>query len=66
MLSTGGFSAYQMASGREGDNEDLFSAQDALLAGQCAQQRKLRMRAQDAPLEEVANSNLRRLLANNK
>ena len=47
-------------------NEDLLFAQDASLAGQFVQRWKLRMRAQEATLKEVANSKLRRLLARNK
>ena len=43
--------------GWEGDNEDLQSGQDTYLAGQFAQQWKLRMRARAA-----AESKLRRLL----
>ena len=74
MLSASGFSAYQMAFGPNpvdffgwGDgDEDLLFAQDTSLAGQSVQQRKLRMRGQEATLKEVANSKLRRLLARNK
>ena len=41
-------------------------AQDTALAGQFVQQWKLRMRAQEATMKGIANSNLRRLLAGNK
>ena len=41
-------------------------AQDTSVAGQFAQQWKLRLRAQEATLKEIANSKLRRLLARNK
>ena len=51
--------------GWEDGDEDLLFAQDTSLAGQFVQQWKLRMRAQEATLEEVANSKLRRLLARN-
>ena len=43
-----------------------MSAQDTSIAGQFAQQYKLRMRAQEASLKDIANSRLRRLLARNK
>ena len=74
MLSSSGFSAYQMVSGSnpvdflgwEDGGGGLLFAQDTSLAGQFVQQWKLRMRAQEATLKEVANSNLRRLLARNK
>ena len=52
--------------GREADNEDLLFTQDTSLAEQFAQQWKLRMRALEAVLKEVAKRKLRRLLANNK
>ena len=41
-------------------------AQDASLPGQFVQQCKLRLRAQEATLKDIANSNLRRPLAHNK
>ena len=74
MLSSSGFSAYQMVFGSnpvdfcgwEDGDEDLLFAQDSSLAGQFVQQWKLRTRAQEATLKEVANSKLRRLLARNK
>ena len=66
MLSASGFSAYQMVFGWGGGGEDLLSAQDTSLSRQFAQQWKLRMRAQEATLREVANSKLRRLLAHNQ
>ena len=52
--------------GWEGADADLMFAQDTSLAGQFVQQRKLRMRAQEAALQEVAKSKLRRLLPRNK
>ena len=74
MLPASVFSAYQMAFGSnpmnflgwEAGEGDLLFAQDTPLTGQFAQQRKWRMRAQGATLQEVANSKLRRLLAHNK
>ena len=74
MLSASGFSAYQMVFGSNpadlfgwGDSEeDLLFAQDTPLAGQFVNQWKLRMRAQEATLREVANSKLRRILAHNQ
>ena len=74
MLSASGFSAYQMVFGSnpvdlfgwdDGD-EDLLSAQDTSLAGQFVNHWKLRMRAQEATMREVANSKLRRILAHNQ
>ena len=64
MLSSGGFSAYQMVFGStpvdffgwEGGGGDLLFAQDTTPAGQFVQQWKLRMRAQEATLKGVANS----------
>ena len=47
-------------------DEDLPLAQDSSLSRLVAQRRKLRMMAQGAALEEIANSRLRRLLAYNK
>ena len=44
-------------------DEDLFFSQDNPVSGRFAQQRKLRMMAQEAALKEVASSKLRRLLA---
>ena len=52
--------------GWEGGDEDMLFAQDTSLAGQFVNQRKLRMRAQEATLKEIANSKLRRLLARNQ
>ena len=74
MLSSSGFSAYQMAAGSQladlfgwdDSEEDLFFAQDTSLAGQFVNQWKLRMRAQEATLREVANSKLRRISAHNQ
>ena len=39
--------------------------QDTSILGQFAQQWQLRIRAQEAALKEIANSKLRRLLADN-
>ena len=74
VLSASGFCAYPMVLGSnpmdpfgwEDQDEDLTFAQDSSLAGQFDQQRKRRMRAQEATLKEIANSELRRLLARNK
>ena len=74
MLLVSGFSAHQMVFrsnpmdlfGWEGQDEDLLFAQDTSLAGQFAQQWKLRMQAREATLGEIAKSKLRRLLAQNK
>ena len=71
---SGRIPAYQMIFGSnlvdlcgwEDDNEDLLCTQDTLLAGQFAQHWKLRTRAQEAALKEVAKSKLRGLLADNK
>ena len=41
-------------------------AQDTSISGQFVQQWKLRMKAQEAAMKEIANSKLRRLLAYNK
>ena len=41
-------------------------AHDTSLAGQFAQQWKLRLRAQEATLQEIANRKLRRLLVQNR
>ena len=46
--------------------EDLLFAQDNSISGQFVQQWRLRIRAQEAALREVANSKLRRRLAYNK
>ena len=51
---------------RVGQDEDLIFAQDTSLASQFVQQRKLRMRAQEGTLKEIADSKQRRLLARNK
>ena len=59
LISAGGFSAYQMAFGSnpmDDQDGDLSFAQDASLSGQFAQQWKLRIRAQEAALKEIANS----------
>ena len=61
-----GVSAYKMAFGSNpadffgwDDNDgDLLFTQDTSLSGQLAQQWKLRMRAQESALKEVANSKL--------
>ena len=74
MLASSGFSAYQMVFGSNpadlfgwGDSdEDLLFAQGTSLAGQFANQWKLRVRAQEATLREVANGKLRRILARNQ
>ena len=74
MISAGGSSAYQMFFGSnpidllgwEDNNGALVFAQDTSSVGQFVQQRKLRMRAQEATVKEVANSKLRRLRAYNK
>ena len=47
-------------------DEDLPLAQDSSLSRLVAQRRKLRMMAQGAALEDIADSRLRRLLAYNK
>ena len=51
--------------GWDDSDEDLSFAQDTSLARQFVNQWKLRMRAQEATLREVANSKLRRILAHN-
>ena len=51
--------------GWDDKDEDLMFTQDTSLSGQFVQQRHLRIRAQEAALQEVANSKLRRLLAFN-
>ena len=74
MLSACGFSACQMVSGSNpvdlfgcaGGDEDMMFAQDASLAGHFTQQWKLRAKAQEATLKDIAKSKLRRLLARNK
>ena len=71
MISAGGFSAYQVASGSnpanlfgwEAKDEDLTITEDTGLPGRFAHQWKLRMRPQEAALKEAANCKLRRLLA---
>ena len=73
MLTSNGFSAYQMVFGSntadnfgQGDeDEDLLFGQDTSLSGQFVAQWKLRMLAQEAALKEIANSKLRRILAPN-
>ena len=70
MISASGFPAYQMVFGSnptdlfgwEVTESNLMFAQDTSLAGQFAQQRKLRMRARGAALKQVGNGKLRRLL----
>ena len=52
--------------GWEGGDEDMLFAQDSSLAGQFVNQWKLRMRAQEATLKEIANNKLRRVLPRNK
>ena len=52
--------------GWDDSDGDLLFAQDTSILGQFAQQRQLRIRAQEAALKEIANSKLRRLLAYNK
>ena len=49
-----------------GDDEDALFAQDTSPSGQLAEQWKLRVMAPGAPLKEMANSMLRRLLARNE
>ena len=74
LISGGRRSAYRMVFGSnpadllgwEDKAEDLFFAQDASLSGRFVRQTKLRMMAQKAALEEVANRELCRLLAHNK
>ena len=74
MISAGGFPAYQMVFGSnptdhfgwEDADEDLMFARDTSLDGQSVQPWKLRMRAEEAALKEVADIKLRRLLAYNK
>ena len=74
VLAARGFSAYQMVFGSkpvgllgsDDDNEHLAFARHTSLAGQFAQQSERRMRAQEAALEAVANSKLRRLLASTR
>ena len=74
LISGGAFSVYQMVfgsnpvdlSGWEDKDEDLVFAQDTPLSGQFAHQWKLRMMAQEAALNEIASSKLRRSLAFNK
>ena len=74
-LSASGFSVSQMAFGSnspvdsfgwDGGEEDLTFAEDIPLAGQFVQQWKLRVRAQEATMREIARSKLRRLLAHSK
>ena len=71
MISAGGVSANQMAFGCNpadsfgwgGNDEDMLFSQDKSLTGQFVQQWKVCLRAGLAALKEVANSELRRLLA---
>ena len=49
--------------GRGAKDEDLLFAQGTSLSGQFVKQWELRMMAQEAALKEVAQRNLRRLLA---
>ena len=73
MVSTSGFSAYQLVFGSNpadnfgwgDDDEDLLFAQDTSLSGQFVANWKLRMIAQEAALKQIANSKLRRILAFN-
>ena len=68
MLSSSGFSVYQMVFGSnpvdifgwEAQDKCTTFAQIPSISGQFAQQRKLRVMAQGASLKEVANSQLRR------
>ena len=74
LISASGYSAFRLVFGSNpvdlygwGDSEDdLLFAQDTSASGQFVQQWKLRMMAQEAALKEVANSKLRRLLAQTK
>ena len=74
LISVGGYSACQLVFGPNpaapigwGDkDEDSLFARDTPLSGQFAQQRQSRMKAQVAALREVAESKLRRPLAQNK
>ena len=52
--------------GWEDKDEDSAFAQDTSLSGQFVQQWRLRMMAQEAARQVIANSRLRRLLASNK
>ena len=74
LVAAGGFSAYQAILwicgcdpvdlyGWEGQDEDLAFAQGTSLSGQLVQQWELRMMAQEAALEEIAASGVRRSLA---
>lgn len=74
MISASGHSAFQLDFGSnpvdpygwDGQVRDLLFAQGASVSGQLAQQLGLRTMAQAAAPKEVANSKLRRLLADNK
>ena len=69
--SASGNSAYLMALGSKppdfygwgGDDGGHLSAQDTSLPGQFVQQWKLRVRAKQAAMKEIASSELRRLPA---
>ena len=73
MRSTNSSSAYQMVFGsnpvgkfgRGDEDGDLPFAQDTSLSGRFVARWGLRMLAQEAALEEIANSKLRRILAFN-
>ena len=71
MISACGYSAFRRVFGSnpvglygwDAQDEDFLTAQDASVSGQFAHPWNLRMMAQEAALEEVANSKLRRLPA---
>ena len=71
LLSASGYLAYQMVSGSspadlhewKACGGGLLFAQETSISGQFAQRWKLRMTAQEAALEEMTDSKLRRLLA---
>ena len=52
--------------GGDDADEDLLFAQYASISSQFAQQRQLRIRAQEAALKDIAKSKLRRLMAYTK
>ena len=74
MISFRGFSASQLffgsnsvdLTGWDDHDEDLLLAQDTSAPGQFAPHGELRMMAQEAVSQKVANSKPRRLLANNE
>ena len=71
LISSGGFSAYQMVFGTnpadsfrwKDKGEDLTSTQDFSPSGKSAQRWKPRMMEHEEALREIANAKLRRLLA---